>query len=46
MPIGLCNTPYTYRRLMAGVLPGLNGRICLAYLDNVIFFDDKLGSRF
>ena len=33
MPFGLCNVPSTYQRLMAGVLQGLIGRICLAYLE-------------
>ena len=38
MPFGLCNAPSTYQRLMAGVLRGLIGKICLAYLEDVIVF--------
>ena len=41
MPFGLCNAPSTYQRFMAGVLKGLIGRICLAYLDYVIVFSKK-----
>ena len=45
MPFGLCNAPSTYQRLMAGVLRGLIGRICLAYLDDVIVFSKKRTSH-
>ena len=41
MPFGLCNEPSTYQRLMSGVLQGLIGHICLAYLDDVIVFSMK-----
>ena len=41
MAFGLCNAPSAYQRLMAGVLQGLMGRICLSYLDNVVVFSTK-----
>ena len=41
MPLGVCNAPSTYQWLMAGVLQGLIGRICLAYLDDVIVCSKK-----
>ena len=38
MPFNLCNATSDYQRLMTSVLCGLIGRICLAYLDDVIVF--------
>ncbi len=38
MPFGLCNAPATYERLMELVLSGLNWKICLIYLDDVIVY--------
>ncbi len=39
MPFGLCNAPATFKRLMELVLSGLNWKICLIYLDDVIVYD-------
>ena len=41
MPFRHCNAPSTYQRLMMSVLQGLIGRICLAYLDDVIVFSKR-----
>ena len=38
MRFGLCNAPSTYQRLMTSGLQDLIGRICLAYLEDVIVF--------
>ena len=42
MGFGLCNAPATFQRAMQAVLQGLNWRVVLAYLDDVIV----LGQRF
>jgi hypothetical protein len=38
MPFGLCNSPTTFERLMETMLAGLNYKICLVYIDNIIVF--------
>ena len=38
MPFGLCNAPSCYQRLLEYVLRGLNWRIALIYLDDVLVY--------
>ncbi len=38
MHFGLCNAPATFKRLMELVLSGLNWKICLIHLDDVIVY--------
>ncbi len=38
MPFGFSNSPATFERLMELVLSGLNWKICLIYLDDVIVY--------
>ena len=45
MLFGLCNAPSTYQRLMLIVLQELIGRICLAYLDEIMVFSKRLGDH-
>ena len=38
MPFGLMNAPTTYQRMMTNVLKGLNWKILLVYMDDIIIF--------
>ena len=38
LPFGVCNGPQTFQCLMEHVLAGLQWKICLLYLDDVIVF--------
>ena len=38
LPFGVCNGPATFQRLMEHVLSGLQWKICLLYLDDIIVF--------
>ena len=46
MPFGLCNSGATFVKLMEKVLNGLNWKICMAYLDDIIVigksFEDQI----
>lgn len=45
MLFGSCNAPSTYQHLMVGVQQKLNGRIYLAYLDNVTVFSKNAQNK-
>ena len=38
LPFGLCNAPSTFQYLMEHVLRGLNWKICLIYINDIILF--------
>ena len=42
MPVGLCNTPVTFEKLMECVLGQLQWQICLCYLDNILIFSQTV----
>ena len=45
MPFGFTNSPATYQRLMEECLKGLNMKICVIYLDDLIIFSDTFESH-
>ncbi len=46
MPFGLCNALATFEWLMELVLSGLNWKICLIYLDDVIVYGENFYHSF
>ena len=45
LPFGLCNVPSTFQLLMESVLRGLNWKICLIYIDDIIIFSKSFGQH-
>lgn len=38
MSFGVANDPLTYQRLMENVLDGLNLKVCVVYIDDLLIF--------
>jgi hypothetical protein len=45
MPIGLCNAPVTFQRLMDVILAGVSFEACLVYLDDIIVFSKDIATH-
>ena len=45
MPLGLCNAPATFQRLMESVLAGLVGDCCVVYLDDILVLGETFDSH-
>ncbi len=45
MPVGLCNAPATFERLMEYVLAGLSWKVYLVYLDDIIVYGSSFSSQ-
>ena len=45
MPVSLCNSGATYRRLMDVVISGLEYVVCLAYIDDVIVYSETINEH-
>ena len=41
LPFGLCNAPATFERLMELVMAGLQWKVCLIYLDDIIVYGES-----
>ena len=41
LPFGLNGAPATFQKMTSQILSGLNWRICLIYLDDVLIFSKK-----
>ena len=45
MPFGLKNALATFQRMMNNALRGLNGKICMVYLDDIVVFGSTVEER-
>lgn len=46
MSFGLCNAPATFQRLMEAVMAGVNRRICVVYIDDILVFSKSVAEHF
>ena len=45
LPFGLCNAPATFERLMELVMSGLQWKVCLIYLDDIIVYGNSFDQQ-